>query len=497
MAVCSNIIFLCKKSTFTDLVSFSLQSNFNFEITLISSEEGFNEALGSKKQYSLIICDGSIPIGESESIFLNFCDKRMNIPYFVIGSYEYINNFKGRGPEIFHRDNCLLEMEMSLKKYFVENPLVTPADYCPIDFSILTAFEGLECDVYIKLSSGRHLKIYRQSDKILDEDVEKYNKKGVQTLYLQKKTAHWILKQINLNFKKVITVIENGEKLELNKMTKDEGTSFKDLVNDIKSVKAETIQENEKSSPEEKKEQSFADLLAEIKNEKAAEKEKKIQESVDGTFKLSDEFKKDIDKKVKKAISVMTKTNNLKKFFKKLSVDRNPDQYIKIHINLLCKITCAIADVMEWNHESTLEKLIYVSYMHDITMVDMPHVARIENLEEFEKVKDTLNENEQEMYLNHPKIISDMVLDTDDYPVDSEKIIMQHHELPGQKGFPSKIQTTRFLPLSCLFIIAHDLVDYIIDHPEWSLDDYIPICKEKFSGPGFTKIIRKLPDLKA
>ncbi|WP_417334948.1 hypothetical protein [Halobacteriovorax marinus] len=497
MAVSSKVILISKKSTFSDLVTFSLQSNYNFEVTLLSEQEEFSTAICSNNQYALIVCDGSIPLGESEDIFISFCDLKLNIPYFVIGSNEYINSFKGRGPEVFNRDNCLNEMNESLRKYFVENPLVSPKDYCPVDFSILTAFEGLSCDVYIKLISGRHLKIFRESDLIIEEDVKKYESKGVDTLYLKRRTAHWILKQVNLNFKKVLTAIESGEKVEINEQTSS-SNSFADLVNEIKEEKnSEKEQEEVEKDSSDKKEQSFADLLAEIKNEKAAKKEKKIQESVDGTFKLSDEFKKDIDKKVHKAIKVMTKANNLKKFFQKLSVDRNPDQYVKIHINLLCKITCAIADIMEWNHESTLEKLIYVSYMHDITMVEMPHVARIENMEAFEKIKDTLSETEQKMYLNHPQIIADMVLETDDYPVDAEKIILQHHELPGQKGFPHKIQTTRILPLSCLFIIAHDLVDYIIENPEWTLEDYIPICKEKFSGPGFTKIIRKLPELKA
>ena len=476
MALSSKIILISKKSTFSDLVTFGLQWNFNFAVEHLTSKQEFFETIESKNQYSLIVCDGSIPLGESEDIFTSFCEKRLNIPYFVIGSYEYINTFKGRGPEVFHRDNCLKEIDISLNKYFMENPLVTHANYCPIDFSILVSFEGLKCDVYIKLSSGRHLKIYRESDSVEDSDVSKYEKKGVTKLYLKKKTAHWILKQINLNFKKVLEAFESGEKVELGK------------------IEEADVEVKEESAP---KEQSFADLIAEIKNEKEAKKEKKIHESVDGTFKLSDEFKNDIDKKVSKAVNVMTKTNNLKKLLTKLSVDRSPDQYVKIHINLLCKITCAIADVMEWNHESTLEKLIYVSYMHDITMVDMPHVARIENLEEFEKIRETLSDNEQKMFLNHPQIIADMVLDSDDYPVDAEKIILQHHELPDQLGFPLKIQTTRFIPLACLFIIAHDLVDYIINDPEWTLEEYLPICKEKFRGPGFSKIIRKLPELKA
>ncbi|OUR97172.1 hypothetical protein A9Q84_12665 [Halobacteriovorax marinus] len=472
MVAQSKIIYFSEETNFSHLVRFYLQSEFNFNILQFNSDVLVKEYIKDKKDFFLILCDGSIPVGKTREFFDNFRTHRMNIPFFIVGNDEYISKFRNVGAELFHRDRFIEEVEGKVKKFFIKNHLIKPADYCPISFNTLTAFDGLQCDVFIKLNSGRHLKIYKEEDQIHQEDVNKYAKKGIELLYLNKKTSHWILKQIHINFKAIVDALDKGEKIHI----------APEPVNEKKKKKGEA-------------DQSFTDLLKEIKEEKEAVKEKKIQESIDGAFNLSEEFKHDIDKRISKAVKVLSKNKNIKKFLDKMKVDRNPNQYFKIHVNLLCKMTCAIAQVMEWSHASTLEKLVYVSYMHDITMVEHPHVARIANLVEFKAIEGDLRPSEIEMFHNHPALIRDMINDSEDFPIEADKIIFQHHELPNSKGFPSKLQTIRILPLSCLFIIAHDFVDYIIDNPDWVMDEYIVRCKDNFVGAGFTKIIKKLSNL--
>ncbi len=236
--------------------------------------------------------------------------------------------------------------------------------------------------------------------------------------------------------------------------------------------------------------------LSELKDQAAQEAQEKISKQVDGTFKLSSDFKEDIEKKVKKAVGIMANNKNVKNLLKKLKVDRNPDQYFKIHVNLLCKLTVAMANLLEWNTESTLEKLVYVSYMHDITLLEHPHLARIQTLDEFEEKKDDFSKEEIKLFLNHPEDIKILVEKTRGHPVESEKIIYQHHEQTDGSGFPNKVSTTRILPLSALFILAHDLTNYILENPKWNIETYTQVAKGKYVGANFTKIIRKLGDLK-
>lgn len=479
MAMKSKIVYLRKETNFSNLVTFSLQSDFNFDVIAFTENEDAYNYIEQKNDYYLFICDGSISLGNAKECFSRFCDTKVNVPFFVVGSDEYIKNFENMGADLFHRSKFLDEMKEKLEGYFMENPLVKKEEYCEIDFNTLVVFEGLQCDVFIKLKTGRYLKIFKEEDKIDVQDVEKYANKGVKTLFLHKDTAHWILKQIQMNFSKFVKALDNGEKIQV-----------------INPRLSGAIKEEEKKETKSDSEKSFTELLAEIKNEKEAEKNKELQKSIDNNMKISNDLASEIQVKVSRALKIMSKNKKVKKRLEKLKVDRNPDQYFKIHVNLLCKITCAIAQVMDWSNDSTLEKLIFVSYMHDITLLEYPHIAKIKNIKEFEEIEDELSEEEIDLFYNHPKEIKEMVLESDESPVDSEKIILQHHELPNGKGFPNKLHTNRILPLTCLFIIAHDLVDYIIENPKWKLETYISHCSSKFTGAGFSKIIRKLPELK-
>ncbi|OUR97173.1 hypothetical protein A9Q84_12670 [Halobacteriovorax marinus] len=500
MTLKSKIIYLRKETGFANLVTFTLQSDFNFDVVSFTENEEVYEYLDKTEDFYLFICDGSISLGNAQECFSKFCEKKMNVPYFIVGSDDYISKFKDMGPDLFHRSKFLDEARVKLESYFMQNPLVKVEEYCEVDFKTLSVFDHLQCDVFIKMKSGRFLKIFKEEDAIEQDDIDKYAKKGVHTLFLHKSTAHWILKQIQMNFSSFVDALDRGEQIKvINPNISPAATESRKQDGSCIDEVEETTKKQESCLDEEKpdSEKSFSELIAEIKNEKEALRSKELEQSVDENLGISSDLNSDIQLKVSKALKIMSKNKKAKKRLEKLKVDRNPDQYFKIHVNLLCKITCAIAQVMDWNNDSTLEKLIFVSYMHDITLVDHPHLARIRDLAHFDTLEDSLSEEEQKLFLDHPKEIKKMVLESDESPVDSEKIIYQHHEMASGKGFPSKLQTNRILPLSCLFIVAHDLVDYIIENPKWKLDEYISSNCGKFTGAGFSKIIKKLPELKS
>jgi len=473
----TNILFLTANTTFSKLLSFSLETNFNFKITQYAESSPIESILDSRNNYFLMVCDGSVPKKEVSSCLEKAKRVGLQIPIMVLGTQSYLEDFKTEGAILIDRENALVGVEDSVKKLFVENPMIKPLEYCPVQFRLLTAFDSLQCDVYIKMPTGRYLKIFKQEDLIVDEDVVKYERKGVEALYLKKKTAFWILKEVRNNYSNVYNAFEKGDKAKIKSPPKDIDTSPGES-------------ENEEDP------NSLASAIADLKGHAEEKSQEKIEKQLDGTFKISKEFKKDVDKKVKKAVKIMSKSAKVKGLLKKLKVNRNPDQYCKIHVNLLVKLTAAFANLLEWNTETTLEKLIFVSYMHDITLVDHPHLARIQDLKEFEAIKSTLTKEEIELFLNHPEDIRKMVENMDEHPVEADKIIYQHHEHSDGSGFPNKLSTSRILPLSALFIMAHDLTNYIIDHPDWNLEAYTARCKEKYVGANFTKIIRKLGELK-
>jgi HD-GYP domain-containing protein (c-di-GMP phosphodiesterase class II) len=520
----TKILFLSQNDDFSKLVKFSLQSNFNFNVTQYSESSPIETIMDSTNNFYLVLVDGSVPHEEALSCLEKAKAMNLKVPFFVVGTKSYLSDLQSYNAVLIDRNGALESVEENIRNLFVENPMVKPIEFCPVHFNLLLAFKALQCDVYIKMPTGRYLKIFKQEDQIHKGDVDKYEKKGVDSLYLKKKTAFWILKEIREKYPNIHENLANGDEMiidsppaGIDQLASDNSSSdTRDLsrkensasaLDDtnylVKKSKSYSTSENDTDLADEianlQKELSSDDLQNSFNTNLSEEEEeevKRISRQVDGTFKLSADFKEELNVKVSKALGVMAKSKAVKGLLKKLNVDRNPDQYFKIHVNLLCKLTVAIANLLEWNTESTLEKLIYVSYMHDITMLEHPHLARLQTMEDFENIKEDLSEDEIELFLKHPADIKKLIEDTRGHPVGAEEIVFQHHEFPSGKGFPNKLSGSRVLPLSAVFIMAHDLTNYILDNPNWDLEVYIQRSKKRFVGANFTKVIRKLGDLK-
>jgi hypothetical protein len=49
--------------------------------------------------------------------------------------------------------------------------------------------------------------------------------------------------------------------------------------------------------------------------------------------------------------------------------------------------------------------------------------------------------------------------------------------------------------MTAVFIIAHDLTNYILANPKWKLPEYITMAEEKFIGQHFSKALVALAAL--
>ncbi len=79
--------------------------------------------------------------------------------------------------------------------------------------------------------------------------------------------------------------------------------------------------------------------------------------------------------------------------------------------------------------------------------------------------------------------------------IDVERILLQQKERPDGSEFPSGITFKQLFPLSCLFIISHEFVDYLYDHPDWSFRKFVETVKPHYKGPYFIKILQAIEEL--
>ncbi len=206
----------------------------------------------------------------------------------------------------------------------------------------------------------------------------------------------------------------------------------------------------------------------------------------------------ELDLKIASSLAMVKKLKTPKAIFNSLKVDRNPDNYFTAHTELLINVILGFAKHLQWDTEKTLTKLIYAASLHDIALSEKPHLAKIGSLENLEvlKMNQQISDIDYRLIFEHANMAATSIANFPKVDEDILTILRQHHELPDETGFPEKIIHKKFIPMSALFIIAHDFADYIIENQNWSLSNYLPLAKEKFSRLVFLRIIASLSTLK-
>jgi response regulator RpfG family c-di-GMP phosphodiesterase len=202
-----------------------------------------------------------------------------------------------------------------------------------------------------------------------------------------------------------------------------------------------------------------------------------------------------LDEKVEQVLVEIRKENKLKKLFASMKINRDPESYLAVHVGMLINISTAISMKLEWNTEKTLSKFVYASYLHDIALADRNDLAQISDFNDITLKKNELSPADYKLIFEHPNIAATTLSDFRDIPMDVLTIVRQHHELPDGTGYPSKISNKKIIPMSAVFIISHDLTNYILANPKWKLPEYIALAEKKFIGQHFNKALEALAAL--
>lgn len=204
------------------------------------------------------------------------------------------------------------------------------------------------------------------------------------------------------------------------------------------------------------------------------------------------EFRERVKVNIGRIKMELTKQKAFRKFMQNLEVLEDESMYFQQHIHLLCHILTGVGTQMGWISERSIDKLIYVAYLHDIRFMDHPRLARIPDFREFLRVRAGLTKEEQVAFLESPAYSADLARqDLAAFP-DAIKILSQQKELPDGQGFPHGVTHVHISPLSALFIVCHELVDYMIRYPDWTLDEFVKKYRFRFKGGYFGKIMGAL-----
>jgi HD-GYP domain-containing protein (c-di-GMP phosphodiesterase class II) len=275
-------------------------------------------------------------------------------------------------------------------------------DFCSIPIDEFISLKSVHFDIFVKLSSGRYVKILHAGDNFSQERINSYkNEKKVTELFFSSKDRH---KFIQLNGLLAQRIVQNH-----NISTK---IKFDLVKNTGEKITEEFFTEGIKPTTLE----SAKDLCGNIYNMVSSEK----------------------------------KIHSLLKDFQNLS----PSAYT--HSYLVCFFSCTLLKQFEWESKVVNESVGMAALLHDIGMLKL-------GKELLAKKVDEMSLEEKNEYQKHPELGVNLLNENPLIPSIVKQIILQHHECFDGSGYPYKLKGSKTLTFSKVLFMVDEFVDLMIE----------------------------------
>ncbi len=405
------------------IVQMTLESQFHFQCELAKNFEDAMKNLLADETVDLLICEDSESI---TNLFKYLVSVHSTTPIILIKNKDTVTI--DAFPDLKYvavvdptdlAKSLTEAVTIGIKKGII-SPGIQDLDYCKVNTELLLKVVPLEADVYIRLSDHKFVKMFKKGAEFTEEDAQSYlEKKKIKYLYIHKSQSESFIKKLGAALEKAITGIDKGVTLI---------PSYPDSLH-----------------------QAIHSLCNQMG------------------------FTEPVQQLVKKGVDLglqsLTEMPTLGKMLTELS-KKNKD-YISAHSMAVAHVACSLATSMKWPSDITFRKLTYAAFLHDIALPN-DRLAKLGNRPDWRKELSSLSEEERKLIINHPTNISTLVIRFKELPPDVDIIIKQHHERPSGKGYPAGLFGDKIAPLSAVFNLAHDLVDYSLDGGDLtSLQDFL------------------------
>lgn len=255
-------------------------------------------------------------------------------------------------------------------------------------------------DLFIKLKSGRYIKILHAGDSFSKERVDKYkNEKNVEHLYFDKKDLFKYVKFTNYFAEKVM---------------KSEKVTTKVKVRLVQNVAEKFL------------EQSFTEGM----KPQIIEQGKEIAENI---------------------YTMIQENEDLYQVFRDYS-DFDPSLFTHAYLTTL--FSTAIIKQYEWQSKTTIECTAFACMFHDIGKMKLDPAL-------LTKKREDMTEEELIEYKKHPEYGLEIIEGKPMINNSIKQIIYQHHEHYDGSGFPLGIKGSKILTLSNIVRLADEFVHII------------------------------------
>lgn len=170
---------------------------------------------------------------------------------------------------------------------------------------------------------------------------------------------------------------------------------------------------------------------------------------------------------IAKTLAVAKMNPQLNKIFEKLSFRENKS-YLIPHGYADVFLMTRILQELEWNSDSTLQKITFAGLFHDLELSEVMFKNKLDLLKAG-PLSESIQQPSNYPIFHHPTRGAQLMQKWSHCPPDVDRIIVQHHEEFDGTGFPNKLNFQTIAPLAAVFIIAEAMVYERINHPMNSL----------------------------
>ncbi len=440
------ILYVEDEEALLNLISMEIEAELDCQVVEITSG---NKAITWLKENDIsdlkaIISDHKMPDGSGAVLFSYVKENHPTIPFILTtGSAEAnenkefadlltINSRNSIQIKPFHLD-VLIE---KIKDLIITKKNSSPNKYLRVSHSRFRKAQVPPCDIYLKISDEKYLKISNAHEEITEDFLKKYVKKGVDYFYV----------------------------------TANDFELFSKYYNDL--VKNQLQHNNHIEEKIDYQLQGFESIQDYVQN-----------------IGLDGNVVETMNIVTQSSVEVMKNNPDLFKLVEKMMHEEN---YLSEHSIMISYIAGALAFEMEWVTSATLQKLATAALLHDVYLADS-YLARMSHRSE-EEWGAELRPEQIELIRHHPTIMSDIIKKARGIEADVDVIIFNHHETADGYGYPRNLEHNKIFPLAAFFIVSEYFVNEIYEKKpnKQEIDQIIDKMENKFNKGNFKKAVEAL-----
>ncbi|MBT3235495.1 MAG: response regulator [Bdellovibrionales bacterium] len=427
-----------------EIITLELEAELDVEVIRVSNGLEAVKKLQEDKDIRMVISDYNMPGGNGDCIYSYIKREKLGIP-FILHSAAYHNkiptmkNFLDDNPKnrLVIKPEVFQVVETVCKLITPDFVRIGPPDYCRVATFRFQHTNNIPCDVYLKLSGTKYVKIINKDDMYDTELVRKYEAKGCRYFHVKG--------------------------VDFDPFSKSYGTALS------------TILAKKKLTPVERSHGEQEGIAL-------------IHDQIH-SMGITTEVFETVNVVVNSTIHQLRQNQQVSNLLELMTRNKN---YQYAHSLMISYISIAIAVRMSWNTDFTLEKLSMAAILHDVVIED-EEIALLHDLstpEEIEKspwrTKELINKHPQQSYV--------MIERMRTIPADVGKIVQMHHEDGTPNGYPMKIQTHAIPPLAAIFIVAEEFTRNVFKQDSPIIDHLTIIdqISKKYQDRCFTKPLEGL-----